>query len=188
MEGLDMGSQTQNSFAKDFIKNSIESNYNALEKMIYDEAYKKAESDFKRKQKEKEDRAYKVVNGNTYVDLEYEVETNKRRFGFELNNIKQRYLEVGSLNRVDNGKYVPSEQSNIFVLIDGKLYMKQDELSILYLIYNEQRFVVKDVLNKVKMIVENDRRSILEHIYGISSVEYKQNSPLFQEIRIGKNK
>lgn len=181
-----MDSQTLNNSVKEHLKKSIEESYNALQGVIYAEVYKKVEADFKRKQNEKEDKAYVRIGGETYVDLEYEVDTNKRRFGFELTNIKQRYLEVGSLCRDANGKYIPSEQSNIFILIEGKLYIKQDELSILYLIYTEQRFVAKEIYNQVKMVVENDRNNILEHIYNISSVEYKQKSPLFKEIREGK--
>ncbi|MGL4425884.1 MAG: hypothetical protein ACRCZ0_06295 [Cetobacterium sp.] len=175
------------SHMKETIKEMMELNYSMMEKVIYEEVYAKVEAEIKAKQRELEENAYTTLNGNTYVDLEYEVETNKRRFGFEISNIKRTYLGFGSLIRDEKtNKYIPNEKADIFIMKDGKLYIKQDELSLLYLVYTEQRFHVKNMYSYMRGAISQGQDKIVEHLYNISSVEHKQKSPLFEKIRLSQ--
>lgn len=167
---------------KDIINNHTE----ILAKAIYDEAYKKAEQDIKRKQKEVEENAYKVINGDTYVELNYEINTNRKRFGMDLNNIKQTYYERGALIRDESGKYVPAQDDNTFVMIDGKLYINLDDLCILYFIYSKQRMITKQFYDTIKLSLEIDHDKFLNIMYDLSNIENKQRNPIYKEIRENK--
>lgn len=162
--------------------------YENVVELIRNNLYDEIKAQIKKEQKEIQEKAYTIFNGNTYVELEYEVETNKIRFGFEINNIKRTYFELDCLIRDDNNKYIPNPKYDIFILKDGKLFMKQDELSVLYVVYNEQRFIVKERLNSIRGIINSNRVEILEQLYNMVSIEHKQKSPLYKEIRENLNK
>lgn len=162
--------------------------YENVVELIRNNLYDEIKAQIKKEQKEMQEKAYTIFNGNTYVELEYEVETNKIRFGFEINNIKRTYFELDCLIRDDNNKYIPNPKYDIFILKDGKLFMKQDELSVLYVVHNEQRFIVKERLNSIRGIINSNRVEILEQLYSMVSVEHKQKSPLYKEIRENLNK
>ncbi len=173
---------------KNNLEDVIKKSYANTVELIRENLYEEIKAQVKKEQKEREENAYIVFNGDTYVELEYEVETNKVRFGFEINSIKRTYFELGCLIRDEKNKYVPNTEYDVFILKDGKLFMKQDELSVLYVAYNEQRFIVKERLNSIRGIINSNRVEILEQLYNMVSIEHKQKSPLYKEIRENLNK
>ncbi|MGL4425284.1 MAG: hypothetical protein ACRCZ0_03035 [Cetobacterium sp.] len=167
-------------------KEQLLDNVTAQMKTMVSESYKTGYSEGVKRErnrmKKSEDNAYIVIDNDTYVELEYEARTNRRRFGFDLDSLKQTYLERGCLTRDGNNKYIPSN-TDLFKLVDGKLYMNQDELCILYLVYNKQRTIVKKIDVRVEAMMKRNFNNILECVYSISNVESKQKNPMFCDLK-----
>lgn len=170
---------------KNELKDLTLKNMDLLMKVAYEEGYNKAKLDIKHELKESEDSAYVIHNKNTYVNLEYEYSTNKRRLGMDLNNMKRSYFELGALYK-EGEKYVPCEDSDIFILINNKLYIKQDELCVLYLVHSKQRLIHKGIYEDIKVNIEKHHDELVGLLYNIVNVENKQRNPIYNDVRDSK--
>ncbi|MGL6100897.1 MAG: hypothetical protein ACRC0G_14910 [Fusobacteriaceae bacterium] len=171
------------------LKENMGSIINGQLKLVAEQYYEEGVKDGiakekKRAKKEAEDSVI-MVDGNTYIDLEYEVRTSKHSVGMDLNSVKQHYYERECLVRDCNGKYSPMIGCDVFVLHQGKLYINKDEVTILNHVYNIQRMITKDIYDIVKYQLDTNFGGMVVDLKGMLSIENKQKNPMFRNIKKG---
>lgn len=160
---------------------------NLKSKVMFDEVYNKIKEEvLSDKPKIEKIPYFYLHNKNTYIHLDSFMANNKDHFGLDSTLFKQFYYKKGELD-FNGTKYVPMGGCDKFILKENRLYINKDEMDMKMLVYIMERLDVKHILTAFIESYEEDKQSYVKELYDVSCAEYKRQSPMFNEVRLGHN-